>query len=67
MPKVMNRCPVTYHAISTGIEVKSDAHTDCPKCGNDHPWSKRDAWIEEAAANSHNAKHASCSLPYGAW
>jgi hypothetical protein len=57
MAKVMIKCPATSHAISTGVEVDSDAafdsllgvayHTDCPLCGNTHTWFKHDAWIAE--------------------
>jgi hypothetical protein len=55
MAKVMTKCPVTCHAILTGLEVESDAefhslldvayHVDCPLCGYNHVWFKRDAWI----------------------
>jgi hypothetical protein len=55
MANVMIKCPMTCHAISTGIDVDSDAdwrslldvayHTDCPLCGHNHPWMKHDAWI----------------------
>ena len=57
MAKVMIKCPATSHAISTGVEVDSDAdfnnllhlayHVDCPLCRNNHLWVKHDAWIAE--------------------
>ena len=55
MAKIMTKCAVTGHAISTGIEVNSDEdfnflldvayHIDCPLCGDNHTWFKHDAWI----------------------
>ena len=57
MAQIMIKCPVSSHAISTGVEVDSDAdfnslldvayHADCPSCGFNHIWFKHDAWIAE--------------------
>ena len=59
MAEIMIKCPVTNHAISTGIEVASDAdfnsllnvayHIACPSCGGNHTWYMRDAWIADQA------------------
>jgi hypothetical protein len=55
MAKLMIKCPVMAHPISTGVEVNSDAefhslldityHVDCPLCGGSHKWTRLDAWI----------------------
>jgi hypothetical protein len=57
MTEIMIKCPVASRAISTGVEVDSDAdfnalldvayHIDCPSCGGTHTWFKHDAWIAE--------------------
>jgi hypothetical protein len=57
MAMVMIKCPVTSHAIATGVEVESDGgfnslldtifHTQCPLCGNSHAWAKHDAWVAD--------------------
>ena len=54
MAKIMTKCPVTGHAISSGFEADGDFnilldvayHIDCPLCGDNHEWCKHDAWIE---------------------
>jgi hypothetical protein len=57
MPELKMKCPVTNHAISTGVRVASDSdfnsllnvayHSDCPLCGGNHVWFKHDAWIAD--------------------
>ena len=57
MAEIMIKCPVASHAISTGVQVDSDAdfnalldvayHIDCSSCGGNHTWFKHDAWIAE--------------------
>ena len=57
MAEIMTKCPVTHHAVSTGIDVASDAdfncllnaayHVNCPLCGGSHVWFKHDAWIAD--------------------
>ena len=57
MAQIMIKCPLSNHAIPTGMDVESDAefnglvdvayHVDCPSCGFNHAWFKHDAWIEE--------------------
>ena len=57
MAEIMIKCPLTNHAISTGVQVGSDAdfnalldvayHIDCPSCSENHVWFKHDAWIAE--------------------
>ena len=68
MAEIMTKCPVTNHAISTGVEVGSDAdfnsllevlyHVHCPLCGGNHVWCKHDAWI---AGRSDNSSVGSCA------
>jgi hypothetical protein len=63
MVEVMIKCPVANHAISTGVEVDSDAdfnallnvayHIACPSCGGNHTWFKHDAWIAERPESRH--------------
>ena len=59
MSAVMIRCPVTGRPISTQIETEPsifgilpqvEAHTLCPACGQDHAWTRRDAWLQESQA-----------------
>jgi hypothetical protein len=62
MAQIMVKCPVTNHAISTGLDVVSDAdfncllnvayHVDCPLCGGSHVWFKHDAWIAGRSSDS---------------
>ena len=57
MGRVMISCPVTGTAISTGIEADRfsleaakafQSRARCPACGNEHIWSRTDAWICES-------------------
>jgi predicted RNA-binding Zn-ribbon protein involved in translation (DUF1610 family) len=57
MSAVMIRCPVTGQAVSTQIETEPsvfetlpqvEAHTLCPVCGQEHIWTRRDAWLQES-------------------
>ena len=59
MSAVMIRCPVTGRPISTQIETEPvifgilpqvETHTLCPACGQDHVWTRRDAWLQECPA-----------------
>ncbi len=56
MSAVMIRCPVTGQAVSTQIETEPsifsvlpqvETHTICPLCGQDHVWTRRDAWLQD--------------------
>ena len=56
MGVLLIRCPVTGKEFSTGIETDAQslelipdtvAQSLCPHCGNDHAWSKFDAWLRE--------------------
>ena len=68
MAKIMTKCPVTGHAISTGVEVDSDGdfnflldvayHIDCPLCGDNHEWFKHDAWIAESPESRQEDSYA---------
>jgi len=55
MSELMIRCPSTGEAISTGINIDSRSfralpdvasRSHCPKCGLDHVWWKREAWLD---------------------
>jgi hypothetical protein len=52
----MVRCPNTGEEIATGIEADAQsfgqlpsvlAYSRCPACGLEHPWWKREAWLED--------------------
>ncbi len=68
MAQIMIKCPVSNHAISTGVEVDSDAdfnslldvayHADCPSCGFNHLWFKHNAWIAEQPETHQLGSHA---------
>ena len=54
MAILMIKCPVTGHAVSTGIDVEVDtfvqlpnvsSEINCPVCGSQHIWQKSDAWL----------------------
>jgi hypothetical protein len=56
MSVIMIKCSRTGMAISTGIETDPSSfaqlpdilsHTDCPLCGLQHHWWKREAWLSE--------------------
>jgi hypothetical protein len=56
---IMIRCPNLGEAISTGIEADAHSfeqlpnilmHSQCSACGLEHPWWKREAWLEDAEA-----------------
>ena len=53
---LMVRCPNTGQEIATGFEADARsfrqlpsvlAHSRCPACGLEHPWWKREAWLED--------------------
>lgn len=57
MGKIVFRCPETGRAVPTGIEMteelfqatfpsRGDGIRECPACGGDHQWEKKDAWVE---------------------
>ncbi len=56
MARVLIKCPVTGHGVFTGIEMdeasfESSTLPDetlrlCAACGQSHPWSKEDAYLE---------------------
>ena len=54
MPEVLIRCPVTGKDVPTGIALpgKVFLHAEietrpvaCPHCGQEHPWSKSEAFL----------------------
>ena len=56
MGLVMIKCPITGHAISTGLEASRSSfnrspvffgRTFCPACRRDHQWFAKDAWVNE--------------------
>jgi 4-hydroxy-3-methylbut-2-en-1-yl diphosphate synthase IspG/GcpE len=56
MATVMIRCPMTGHPVSTEIETEPsifqklpevEARMHCPRCGREHVWTTRDAWLAE--------------------
>jgi hypothetical protein len=56
MAMLMIRCPRTGQDISTGILTDSDSYqripdalvyTLCPRCGLQHAWWHKDAWLAE--------------------
>jgi hypothetical protein len=56
MGTVMIRCPHTGQAVSTEIETEPAvfsrlpevaARLRCPRCGEVHVWTAREAWLEE--------------------
>ena len=58
MGTVMIRCPKTGRSVSTEIETEvSDferlpyvqAELHCPLCGQSHMWTRREAWLADAA------------------
>jgi len=56
MGAIMIRCPATNELIPVGIDTDKDsfsvlpdvvaAPVQCPACGGQHSWSKRDAVLE---------------------
>jgi hypothetical protein len=61
MFEIMIRCPNTSREIFTG--VLSDpgsfaltsffvSHVSCPACGQQHRWSKSDAWLNDSRPSS---------------
>ncbi len=57
MGRIMITCPMTGRPVPTGLvmtreefeaAVLSGSVARCPACGRIHPWSKRDASLEEA-------------------
>ena len=53
--RVMIQCPATGKAIPTGVTVGNERDlkyntfnrtTTCPECGQSHPWTNTDAWVE---------------------
>ena len=57
MGAVMIRCPRTGRAVSTAIETEPSvfsrlpevaARMRCPLCGEEHVWTAKEAWLEEA-------------------
>jgi hypothetical protein len=63
MATICTSCPNTGRAISTGIETDADSflaipeviiRVRCPHCGEEHNWSKHNAFLREnAPATSH--------------
>jgi hypothetical protein len=60
MSLVMIKCPHTARPISTGIEVDDSQfillpdvlmRCDCPVCGMNHTWWKREAWLADYAGH----------------
>ena len=56
MSAVMIKCPNTGHAVSTQIETELSvfwklpcvtARTTCPICGEEHEWTRRQAWLAD--------------------
>jgi hypothetical protein len=54
----MIRCPVTGQAVSTEIETEPsifgtlpqvETRTNCPACGQEHVWTRLDAWLAQQA------------------
>ncbi|MFZ5691974.1 MAG: hypothetical protein ACOY5F_12040 [Pseudomonadota bacterium] len=61
MPTICTSCPNTGRAISTGIETDLDSflampdvitRVRCPHCGEEHNWSKYNAFLRENAPTS---------------
>ncbi len=55
MHKIMITCPATGKDVATGILADTDtleklpdgsSNAHCPHCGGSHPWSVRDAWLD---------------------
>jgi hypothetical protein len=58
MSHVMIRCPHTGRAVATGVETDNSTfdripdvlmHVQCPLCGLEHSWWKREAWLQDQA------------------
>jgi hypothetical protein len=56
MGAVMIRCPRTGQAVSTAIETEPavfnrlphvEARMYCPRCGEEHVWTAREAWLDD--------------------
>lgn len=56
MGTVMIRCPKTGRSVSTEIETEVsdferlpyvEAELHCPHCGQNHTWTRREAWLQE--------------------
>ena len=67
MSAVMITCPKTERAISTGIETDEYSFeqiadvlcsAQCPLCGLDHTWWKREAWLADAVPGISRQKTA---------
>jgi len=59
MGVVVIKCPVTGHAVSTGIELEEttfealpnvSSSTICSDCGRRHSWTKAEAWLSDGSA-----------------
>ena len=57
MGAVMIKCPNTGRAVSTQIETEASvfrrlplvkSRTVCPICGQEHVWTRREAWLADA-------------------
>jgi len=57
MSAVMIKCPNTGRAVSTQIETEPSvfrklpcvtSRTTCPVCGEEHEWTRREAWLADA-------------------
>jgi len=56
MGQVMIKCPTTGKSLSTGMAMDEQSFESaqlinnvvgaCPHCGQNHTWSKPDAWVE---------------------
>jgi hypothetical protein len=58
MSEIMTMCPVTNRPIPTGLESLPDINlpSRCPRCGRQHVWSKRKAWVATSDLSSRQVK-----------
>jgi hypothetical protein len=65
MSEIMTMCPVTNRPISTGLATNSvifeslpdiNLPSRCPRCGRQHVWSKRKAWVATSDLSSRQVK-----------
>jgi hypothetical protein len=70
MAMLMFACPVAHLPVSTGVEVEPSnfeclldvARTlACPRCGGNHVWHKREAWLADAGWSGSDSEQLSAA------
>ena len=63
MPKIMIRCPIVGHNVSTGLTTETILFDSipadlqillrCPVCLKTHNWRPKDAWVDKGNSAEH--------------